>query len=81
VGPRASLDTVEKRTISGPCRESNPGRPASSPFLYRLSYPGSWSYNMTRRLIKYAEVIKTSFDKYSKTILYKFIRLHRRKRA
>jgi hypothetical protein len=25
----------------GPCRESNPGRQAPSPSLYRLSYPGS----------------------------------------
>jgi hypothetical protein len=27
------------------CRESNPGRPASSLLLYRLSYPGSQSRN------------------------------------
>jgi hypothetical protein len=27
VGPRASLDAVEKIKISGPCREFNPGRP------------------------------------------------------
>jgi hypothetical protein len=28
--PRAGLDTVEKRKISRPCGESNPGRPARS---------------------------------------------------
>jgi hypothetical protein len=41
VDPRASLDAVESRTISSPCRESNPGCPARSPQLYRLGYPGS----------------------------------------
>jgi hypothetical protein len=35
VGPRAGLDAVEKRQIF-PRRESNPGRPAHSPSLYRL---------------------------------------------
>jgi hypothetical protein len=30
VEPSAGLDAVEKRRISCPCRESNPGRPASS---------------------------------------------------
>jgi hypothetical protein len=30
VGPRAGLDVTEKRKISFPCRESNPGRPACS---------------------------------------------------
>jgi hypothetical protein len=28
VGPRAGLDDVERRNISCPCRDSNPGRPA-----------------------------------------------------
>jgi hypothetical protein len=37
VGHRAGLDTVKKRKMSCPCRESNPGRPAPSPSLYRLS--------------------------------------------
>jgi hypothetical protein len=41
VGPTAGLDAVELRKISCLCRESNPGRPARSPSLYRLSYPGS----------------------------------------
>jgi hypothetical protein len=41
VGPRASLDTVEYRKIPCPCRKSNPSRPAHSPSLYRLRYPGS----------------------------------------
>jgi hypothetical protein len=41
VVPRAGLDAVEYRKISCLCRESNPGCPACSPSLYRLSYPGS----------------------------------------
>jgi len=28
MGPRARRDTVEKRKIPSPCRESNPDRPA-----------------------------------------------------
>jgi hypothetical protein len=39
VGPKAGLDAVEQRKIYCPCRESNPGRPARSPSLYRLSHP------------------------------------------
>jgi hypothetical protein len=35
VCPRADLDTVEKKK-SYPCQESIPGRPGSSPSLYRL---------------------------------------------
>jgi hypothetical protein len=41
MGPRAGLDLVEKRKISCPCLESNPGRPAYSLSLYRLSFTGS----------------------------------------
>jgi hypothetical protein len=37
--PRAGLDAVEKREVSYPCRESNPGRPSHSTSLYRLRYP------------------------------------------
>jgi hypothetical protein len=33
VGPRAGLDATEKRRISCPCQESNPGRPARSTTL------------------------------------------------
>jgi hypothetical protein len=40
VGPRASLDAVEQRKTLH-FRESNPGLPAGSPSLYRLSYPDS----------------------------------------
>jgi hypothetical protein len=40
VGPRAGLDVVEKTKILH-CREANPGHPARSPLLYRLSYPDS----------------------------------------
>jgi hypothetical protein len=43
VGPQSPLYTVIRR-ISCPCRESNPGSPAHSPSLYRLSYPGSFLY-------------------------------------
>jgi hypothetical protein len=39
MGPRAVLDAVEKRKISYPFREMNSSPPASSPSLYRLSYP------------------------------------------
>jgi len=41
VGPRANLGAVAKRKILSPCRELDPGRPAHSQALYRLSYPGS----------------------------------------
>jgi hypothetical protein len=40
VGARAGLDAGETRRILCPYRESNPGRPARSPSLYRLSSPG-----------------------------------------
>jgi hypothetical protein len=41
VDSRASLDAVENRKNFCPLRESNPNRPAHSPSLYQLSYPGS----------------------------------------
>jgi hypothetical protein len=41
VGLRDSLDAMEKRMVSGFCRESSPGRLALSPSPYRLNYPGS----------------------------------------
>jgi hypothetical protein len=40
VGLRAGLDAIGKRIILH-CQESNPGRPARIPSLYRLSYPDS----------------------------------------
>jgi hypothetical protein len=43
VGPRDGLDAVEERKIL-PCRESNPGRPARSPSLYRLNHPDSLNW-------------------------------------
>jgi hypothetical protein len=43
IDPKAGLDAVEKRKILH-CRESNAGRPARSPSLYRLSYPDSSVY-------------------------------------
>jgi hypothetical protein len=36
-----ALDAVETGKISYLCPESNLGRPARNPSLYRLSYPGS----------------------------------------
>jgi hypothetical protein len=44
VGPRADLNTVEKRKIPFPCRESNPGRPVRSPSPYQANCPG---FNIT----------------------------------
>jgi hypothetical protein len=41
VDPRVDLDTVMYTKITYSCRESNPGHPARSPSLYRLSYSGS----------------------------------------
>jgi hypothetical protein len=41
VGSKVGLDAVEKRKISYPCRESNPGRPSHGSSVYRLSCPGS----------------------------------------
>jgi hypothetical protein len=45
MGFKAGLDTVEKRNMFFPWRESNPGRPARSPSLYQLSYRGSVSWS------------------------------------
>jgi hypothetical protein len=41
LGPTSGLETLEKRNISCPCLELNPGRPARSPSLNQLSYPDS----------------------------------------
>jgi hypothetical protein len=38
VGPRAGLNTMEKKKFSFPCQELNPNHSARSPLLYRLSY-------------------------------------------
>jgi hypothetical protein len=51
VGPRAVLDTVVKRKIPSPLRESNPDRPSRSPALYRLSYHGSCVYEVPRIIV------------------------------
>jgi hypothetical protein len=45
VGPRAVLGSV-KINISYACSDSNPGRPAFTLSLYRLSYSGSQAYNI-----------------------------------
>jgi hypothetical protein len=44
VGPRTNLDAVGKREVSFHCRKSNSGRPAHSPSLFQLNYPGSFMY-------------------------------------
>jgi hypothetical protein len=49
VGPRAGLDAVEKKKNQCLCRESNPGHPARSPSLRRLSYP-NFFLNITLEL-------------------------------
>jgi hypothetical protein len=41
VNPRARLKAVREKEIFCSCWESNLGRPARSPSLYRLNYPGS----------------------------------------
>jgi hypothetical protein len=44
VGPRASLDAVEKRRISLPCYKSKPGNPALSPLPYWMNSPSFQSF-------------------------------------
>jgi hypothetical protein len=44
VGPRADLDAVEKRRIFCSCRQSDLGRLARRPSIYRLSYPDVYVY-------------------------------------
>jgi hypothetical protein len=51
VRPRADLDAMQQRTIS--CRESNTGSWASSPALYRLSYPGYRPRNIVYNIQTY----------------------------
>jgi hypothetical protein len=46
-GPRAGLYSMERRTLSCPFWESNPGRWAPSRSLYRLSYPCNFMLAMT----------------------------------
>jgi hypothetical protein len=41
VGPQSRSRGCGDEKIPWPCREFNPGRPARSPSLYPLSYPGS----------------------------------------
>jgi hypothetical protein len=43
MGPKAGLDAMEKIKML-PLPESNPGRPANSPSLYRLSCPHNYYY-------------------------------------
>jgi hypothetical protein len=48
VGPRASLNAVEKRKISSPYRESNLGRPGRSIVSTFTELP--WLFNLTKQL-------------------------------
>jgi hypothetical protein len=50
LGLRASLDAVKYRKIPCPSRESNPGSPAHSLSLYLLSYQGSISKHVGRKI-------------------------------
>jgi hypothetical protein len=61
MGPRTGLDAAEKGEISGPCRRSNPDRPARNSPLDRLSYPAYTSSNQSiLNLNRNIAVIKTS---------------------
>jgi hypothetical protein len=59
VGPRPGLVAMEKRKIACPCRESNRGRPASSPPLYQMSEPRS---NYTCGLIYFICILFNDSD-------------------
>jgi hypothetical protein len=48
MGPRNVLDPKERKNCFFPCRQSNPGRPARSPLLYRLSYHSSFLLFLVR---------------------------------
>jgi hypothetical protein len=50
VGPVVGLDTVSKRKIPSPCRDSNSDRPARSQSLYQMSYPASYTH--TKQQVK-----------------------------
>jgi hypothetical protein len=66
VGPRAGLDAVEKRKFLV-CRELNPGRPARSLSLCRLSYlnSGSWMLHGVQQLaITWIEQISICYTWY-----------------
>jgi hypothetical protein len=58
VGPRAGLEAVERKILH--CREWNPGRPAGSPSLYRLSYPGSSATELVTIIHKFSLAYPTS---------------------
>jgi hypothetical protein len=68
VGPRVGLDAVENRKILH-CREANPGHPARSPSLYRLSYPDSnriWKIEVKRpierTMLRCEDIIKVGLE-------------------
>jgi hypothetical protein len=63
VGPRVGFNTVEKIKIL-PCRESNPGRPARSLSLYRLSYPEGKHDKAPARIITFVVVVKVKLFLY-----------------
>jgi hypothetical protein len=51
VGPRVGLGAVNEIKFLH-CRESNPGRPAHSPSLYRLRYPASYVKKGTTKILQ-----------------------------
>jgi hypothetical protein len=59
VGTRVDLDAVEKRKILR-LRKSNPGCPAHSPSVYRLSYPVSYRRRENNKKEKMEETGKSS---------------------
>jgi hypothetical protein len=68
-GPQRELDSLEKRNISCPCQESNPGLPTRSLSLYRVNYPC-----LLNCVVYYsAEVVATSFGRFKNCIRYRTI--------
>jgi hypothetical protein len=51
-----------RREKSLPCRQSNPGRPALIPSLYRLSYPNSLKEEFVRKSEKPRPIDKSVRD-------------------
>jgi hypothetical protein len=64
VGPRASLDTVEKRKFACSYRESNTGHPVCTPSLYGRQYPGSWLLFMEYKYELIVQWIEEDIFKY-----------------
>jgi hypothetical protein len=63
VGLGTGLDAVEKRNILQ-CRKSNPGLPARSPSLYRLSYPDCSQHHGGNQDLLFLNVCRRILNKY-----------------